>query len=72
MAERFIDSDRLPLTAEGIQEERAFEAAQKKSGGKLTRIASGYLLASPGVIRHFADSGDMRAHVFQGGHQPKD
>lgn len=72
MAKHHIDRDRLPLTAEGINEEHAFNAAQKKSGGNLRRIQSGYLLTAPGVIRHFADSGDMRAHVFHGGCQPKD
>ena len=44
------------------------QPAQRTSkAGKLRRIASGYLLAAPGVVRHFADSADMRAHVFQEG-----
>lgn len=72
MAKRFIDPDLLPLSSEGIQEEREFNAAQKKSGGQLRRIQSGYLLASPGVIRHFADTFEMRAHVFSGGGQQKE
>lgn len=67
MVKRFIDPDRLPLTYEAIQEERAFDAAQAKSGGQLKRIASGFVVAGPGVIRHFSDSVDMRAHVFNGG-----
>ena len=62
-----INPDLLPLTAEAIDEELAFEAAQVKSGGNLRRIASGYLLDAPGVIRHFADSSEMCAHVFQEG-----
>ena len=62
-----IDPDLLPLTAEAIDEEHAFNAAQVKAGGNLRRIQSGYLLAAPGVIQHFADSGDMRIHVFQEG-----
>ena len=70
MAKRFIDPDRLPLTYEAIHEDRAFDAAQAKSGGQLKRIASGYVLAGPGVIRHFSDSSDMRAHVFNGGDDP--
>lgn len=70
MAKRFIDPDRLPLTAEAFQEEREFNAAQRRSGGQLTRTASGYVLRAPGVVRHFADSFEMRAHVFRGGGKP--
>ena len=70
MAKRFIDANRLPLTAEGFQEEREFDAAQAKAGGKLKRIATGYLLHAPGVVRHFSDSGEMRAHLFRGGGRP--
>lgn len=62
-----IDPNLLPLTAEAIDEEHAFDAAQVKAGGKLRRIQSGYLLDSPGVVRHFADSGELCAHVFQEG-----
>ena len=62
-----INPARLPLTAEAIDEEHAFNAAQVKAGGNLRRIQSSYLLAAPGVIRHFAISGEMRAHVFQEG-----
>jgi len=70
MVKKFIDPDRLPLTAEALDEERAFDAAQAKSGGQLRRIASGYVLHAPGVIRHFADSCDMRVHIFHEG-EPK-
>ena len=50
-----------------MDEQHAFDAAQAKAGGKLRRIASGYLLQLPGVTRHFADSSEMCAHVFQEG-----
>ena len=65
-----IDADLLPLTAEAIDEELAFDAAQVKAGGQLRRIASGYLLDAPGVIRHFADTSEMCAHVFRGDANP--
>ena len=57
----------LPLTAEALDEQHALDAAQMKAGGQLRRIASGYLLDAPGVIRHFADTSEMCAHVFQEG-----
>jgi hypothetical protein len=69
MAKRFIDAANLPLTSEGFQEEREFDAAQAKSGGQLRRISTGFVLHAPGVIRHFSDSDDMRAHVFRGGNR---
>ena len=67
-----INPNLLPLTAEAIDEEHAFDAAQVKAGGKLRRIQSGYLLNAPGVIRHFADFGEMRSHIFGGGAKPTD
>lgn len=67
-----INPDLLPLTAEAMDEQHAFDAAQVKSGGQLRRIASGYLLDAPGVVRHFADSGELCAHVFRGGGNPDD
>ena len=69
MAKRFIDAANLPLTAEGFQEEREFDAAQAKSGGQLRRISTGFVLHAPGVFRHFSDSDDMREHVFRGGNR---
>jgi hypothetical protein len=72
MARPPVDADLLPLTAEGIQEETTFEAARAKSGGQLRRIATGYILAGPGVIRHFADLTEARAHVFHGGDDLED
>ena len=60
-----INADILPLTAEAMDEQDAFDAAQVRASGKLRRIASGYLLDAPGVVRHFADSSEMCAHVFQ-------
>lgn len=69
---KHIDPNLLPLTAEAIDEEHVFDAAQVKAGGKLRRVQSGYLLAAPGVIRHFADSGEMRSHIFGGGAKPMD
>jgi hypothetical protein len=66
MARSSIDRDRLPLTAEGLDEEAAFDAAQAKTGGQIRRIASGYVQTEPGVIRHFADYENMRAFVFRG------
>ena len=62
-----INPDLLPLTAEALDEQHAFDAAQAKAGGKLRRISSGYLLDASGVIRHFADTSEMCAHVFQEG-----
>ena len=62
-----INPDLLPLTAEALDEQDAFDAAQVRASGKLRRIASGYLLDAPGVVRHFADTSEMCAHVFQEG-----
>jgi len=72
MARPHVDPDLLPLTAEGMEEERAFDAAQAKASGQLRRIASGYVQTLPGVIRHFADLNEARAHVFHGGKSPND
>lgn len=66
MARSSIDRDRLPLTAEGLDEEAAFDAAQARTGGQIRRIASGYVQTEPGVIRHFSDYENMRAFVFRG------
>jgi hypothetical protein len=70
MPKRAINPDLLPLTAEGFDEEAAFDAAQAKTGGQLRRIASGYVQTEPDVIRHFADYENMRTFVFSGG-EPK-
>jgi hypothetical protein len=67
MHKRFIDPDLMPLTYEALEEERAFDAAQAKTGGQIRRIASGYVQNEPGVIRHFSDYENMRTFVFSGG-----
>lgn len=66
MNARLIDREKLPLTAEGFDEELAFDEAQAQADGQIQRIATGYVLRRPGVVRHFSDCGDLHAHVFHG------